>query len=317
MLLLTDLTIVVVNWHTREHVLACVESVFGSGSALSLEVVVVDNASHDGCLEALRAKFPTVSTISADVNLGFAGANNLVVKRAAGRHIMLLNPDTRVSAGALDALVSFADANPDVGILGPLLRNPDGSAQPSAGKLPTLSTELIAQLHLYSFTDWGRPIRPRFTRRGAARLAAQPSAREVGWVSGACLMMRKDVRDSIGLLDQGYFMYVEDTDYCKRAWQAGYRVVYLPTAEIVHYGGVASAQAFSEQYVHGSASMLRYFKKFHPKYAQWLFRGILFAGSISRAAGLLALSAFRGRRADIHVRLQRQVNLIRLALQPS
>lgn len=230
-----DLSIIIVNWNTRDLLAQCLRSVYDAVSNSNFEIIVVDNASADGSPAMLRMQFPQVQLIENRENVGFARANNQAIKRCRGRYVLLLNSDTQVLADSLDKTVRFMDEHPRAGIAGVRLLNPDGTFQASYTPFPTLGREFLM------LTGLGRLlVRPTFpscepqTEIGAQKIN--------GYVEGAYLMARREPVDQVGELDERIFMYADEVDWCYRFAQAGWEVWYLPDVAIVHYGGQSSKQ---------------------------------------------------------------------------
>jgi len=210
---------------------ACLDSLGAQRPTLPAEVWVVDNASTDDSREMVRARYPWVKLIASERNLGFAGANNLAAARAAGRYLLLLNPDTIVPEGALNALAQFAEANPQAAAVGPRLLNADGSWQRSAWRgYPGLAMALSDALYLWKLP--GLPL-ARLSEYLPGELA---QAREVDHLLGACLLIRRAAWDQVGGLDDRFFLFLEETDWCFRARQQGWRVMYTPEVSLTHLG---------------------------------------------------------------------------------
>lgn len=223
-----------------------------------MEVVVVDNGSSDGSAALVERRFSDVTVLALRRNLGFAAANNLGLARCAGRYRLLLNPDCVVHEGALAALVAYADAHPQVGLLGPKLLNADGSLQYSCRRFPTLSALLFRNTPLGRWFP-GNPWAEAYLM--AADDHDRP--RSVDWLSGACLMARAEAIEEIGLLDERFFMYCEDMDWCYRAHRAGWQVHYLPGARVTHLVGRSSDRRPAAMTVEHHRSMARYVCKHH------------------------------------------------------
>lgn len=230
-----DLSIVIVNWNTRDMLRDCLATVFAGLGTLKAEVMVVDNASTDGSLAMLETEFPQVIRIANAENRGFAAANNQALARARGRHMLLLNTDTLVHGDVLSAAVAHLDANPDIGVLGPRVLNRDGSTQVSATAFPTLPRLLGQTLGLNRV-----PALDGYRLSGWDRL----SAREVEVISGCAMFVRAEAMREVGLLDEAFFFYGEETDWCRRFALAGWKVVFAPVGEITHFGG-GSVRALS------------------------------------------------------------------------
>lgn len=263
-----DLSIVILSWNVRDLLRQCLASVFAHQSPLAAEVIVVDNASSDDSPAMVRAEFPQVKLIVNAVNRGYTGGNNDGIAAAAGRYVLILNPDTQVVGDALATLVNYADAHPEAGVIGPQLVNPDGTIQSSRRRFPTLTTALFESTWLQAWAP--RHVRSDYYVHDRPDTETQP----VDWVVGACLLVRREVIDQVGVLDEGFFMYSEELDWCRRIKQAGWQVVYLPPAQVIHYVGKSSEQVATQRHIYFQTSKVRYFRKHHG----------------ARAAGFLRLS---------------------------
>jgi len=252
-----DLSVIIVNWNVRDLLRRCLHSILASLPACQLEIIVVDNGSTDGSAEMVRTEFPQVHLIANPDNRGFTGANNQGLAVARGRYVLLLNPDTEVVGDALETMVAFADAHPDVGVVGPQLLNPDGTVQSSRRRFPTLATALLE-------STWLQPYAPRrLLARYYVLDRPDDEVQDVDWVIGAALMARREAVEQVGPLDEGFFMYSEELDWCRRFRAAGWRVVYLPTARIIHHEGKSSEQVLPARHIHFQTSKIRYFRKYH------------------------------------------------------
>jgi N-acetylglucosaminyl-diphospho-decaprenol L-rhamnosyltransferase len=251
-----DVSIVIVNWNVRDLLRRCLHSI-AQHPVPSTEVIVVDNASTDGSVDMVRAEFPAVHLVVNAGNRGFPAAINQGISLARGRYVLLLNPDTELVGDALGTMVAFADEHLDVGVVGPQLLNPDGSVQPSRRRFPTLATAFFE-------STWLQPCAPR---RLLERyyLSDQPDdeVQDVDWLMGAALMARREGIERVGPMDERFFMYSEELDWCRRFREAGWRVVYLPTAQILHHEGKSSEQVLPARHIHFQTSKVRYFRKYH------------------------------------------------------
>lgn len=259
--MVSDLAIVIVNWNTRDMLRDCLTSLGGEQS-WSYHVIVVDNASTDGSAEMVTREFPQVHLISNKENAGFARANNQGIQAGQGRYVLLLNSDTIVPTGALEQLIRFMDEHSKAGACGPRLLRPDGSPQPYAfGGDPTpgyLLARGLNQLLFHRYLhDW-----------------ATDKVQEVDWVTGACLLVRREAIDQVGLLDESIFMYFEDNDWCLRIRKAGWKVYYNPQAEIVHIGGQSLAQNPAAQAAYHQ-SLIYVYGKHYGLLRRWLLQGLL------------------------------------------
>lgn len=238
-------------------------------STLRVETIVVDNGSIDASVEMVREDFPDVHLIANEDNRGFPAANNQGIAVAEGRYVLLLNPDTEVVGNALETLVTFADAHLDVAIVGPQLLNPDGTVQSSRRRLPTLLTAVFE-------STWLEPWAPRHLLEHY-RVSDQPDdvIQDVDWITGAAMLARREAIEGVGLLDEGFFMYSEELDWCKRFLEAGWRVVYLPAAQIIHHVGKSSEQVVAARHIHFQTSKVRYFRKHQGPLAAGILRWVL------------------------------------------
>jgi N-acetylglucosaminyl-diphospho-decaprenol L-rhamnosyltransferase len=287
---MVDLSIVILSWNVRDLLRQCLESVArnrplsADHPPLATEIIVVDNASGDGSMEMVRAEFPDVRLIANQANRGYTGGNNDGIAAATGRYVMILNPDTRVLDGALTAMVAYADAHSDVGVVGPQLLNPDGSVQSSRRRFPTLMTGLFE-------STWLQPLAPRNVLRRYYVLDQPDDAiQEVDWLFGACFLVRREVIQQVGALDEDFFMYSEEMDWCRRIRQAGWKVVYLPQAQVIHYGGKSSDQVVAQRHIYFQTSKVRYFRKHHGA----LTAGVLRVALLAMYAWQLVLEAAKG-----------------------
>ncbi len=283
-----DLSVIVVTYNSRALTLACVASVLAeqARSRAAIELVIVDNASTDGTADALREVAPAARILVQPANLGFAGGNNVGLAAAAGRYLMLLNSDTEVCTGALDALVAFMEAQPEAGACGPMLVNPDGSLQPTGRDLPTLGSLLLDMTRLYRL--WRRDL---YSQRGRDYRAVAA----VGELSAAALVVRRSAYAQVGGLDTHFFFYYEDVDWCKRIGDAGYRIYYVPTAQVVHQWQGTSRTVSALAYRAGQDSLRYYFRKHYGRMAAVAVQAML----IGKEAALLLTSALRRSRTGM------------------
>ena len=221
-----DMSIVVVCWNNKAYLDPCLKSLYDGGLKSSFDVVVVDNGSTDGSQKMLAEKYPQVKLIQNAGNVGLGKASNQGIEATNGRHVLLLNNDTLVNAPALDVLVEYLDAHPKAGATAGRLLNPDGSFQSGFAPFSTLLEEFLIVTHIGELLWAGYPS------HGDAQ-----EIKETGWMSSACLLVRRTALDQIGLLDEGYFIYGDEADLQYRLNKAGWKVVFLPNSSIVHFGG--------------------------------------------------------------------------------
>jgi N-acetylglucosaminyl-diphospho-decaprenol L-rhamnosyltransferase len=289
-----DLTILIVSWNVREYLAACLDSIHnslnasGSSTNLTTQILIVDSASSDGTVEILRESYtsrnPQIEVLAQSENVGFTRGNNIGLQAARGRYVLLLNPDTVILGDALSQLVAYMDAHPDIGIVGPHTLNTDGSHQSTRRRFPTLVTGVFE-------STWLQPFAPkRVLERFYALDIPDEAVADVDWVQGSALMLRHSVYEQIGGLDEQYTMFSEELDWSKRAKQAGWRVVYLGTARIVHHGGKSTEQVAAHKHIYFQQSKIRYFRKFHGALAASVVRLVLVALYVQQ----LALEAAKG-----------------------
>lgn len=248
-------SIIIVSWNVKELLQKCLKSIFDASEDFDFEVFVVDNASADGSVEMAREKFPQVILIANKKNLGFAKANNLAIKQSIGDYVLLLNPDTELMDNSIKKIVEFLCDNPEIGILGPKLLNPDKTWQPSTRRFPNIWNQLAIILKLPR-------IFPRILDKYLMRDFNGRTAREVDQVMGAAFLIRREVINKIGFLDERYFIWFEEVDYCKMAKKENFKIYYWPGAEIIHYGGESFAKlpTFNKQ-IKYIKSAIKYFIK--------------------------------------------------------
>ena len=253
-----DISIVIVSYNGREHLRRCLQSLAAHPPAVAHEVIVVDNDSRDGSAPMVASEFPHVRLLRMPRNLGFAAGANRGAREASGEAIVLLNPDSEIEADPFAPMLAYLREHVDAGIAAPRLLNPDGSLQLSCRSFPTFS---VALFNRYSLLTRLFP-RNRYSRQYLLSDWHHDSISDVDWVSGACLMVRRSLFEQIGLLDEGYFMYIEDVDLCQRVHRAGYTVVYLPQTSVVHHIGRSSRTLPSRSIVARHRSMWHYYKKY-------------------------------------------------------
>ena len=278
---MVDLSIVIVSWNVRALLRRCLQSVLaeakpGPGDAVfqigdwHVEILVVDNASADGSAEMVRTQFLDVHLIANSDNQGFTAGNNQGLSRARGRYLLLLNPDTEVVDDALAVMLRYAEANAEIGALGAKLLNPDGSIQSSRRRFPTFSTALVESTVVQ---EWCKEN--RILRRYYMTDTDDDEIQQVDWVVGACLLVRRQAYEQVGGLDEGFFMYSEELDWCRRIKVAGWRIVYLPTAAVIHHEGKSSEQVVPARHIYFQSSKVRYFRKHHGAFQAGALRWFL------------------------------------------
>lgn len=262
-----DLGVAIVSFNTRDMLARCLASLIAEiqSTGLSAEICVVDNASHDGSAELVRTAFPNVRLVESPRNLGFAVANNVVLSRwlAAGstppRWILLLNPDTEWTPGALVTLIRALEERPRAGLAGPALRYPDGRFQHAAFRFPGLVQTWLDLFPIPRLMD--HPVNGRYPEA----LYERGEPFQVDFPLGACLLTRGEAAEHVGLLDDGYFLYCEELDWARRFQDAGYRAVCAPRAVLIHHAGASTRQFAGESFSQLWRSRLRYFERHEPR----------------------------------------------------
>lgn len=268
-----DLSIIIVSWNTADLLRECLASVYRHPPACAFDVWVVDNASGDDSAAVVRRQFPRAQLIVNEQNVGFAQANNQAVNQCGGRYVLLLNPDTQVKPGALQALVDFLDAHPAAGAAGSMLLNPDESLQPSCHPMPTLAREFWRLLHLDALWPYGQYAMARWD-------TAVP--RDVDVIQGASFLIRRAVLDRIGFLDGAYFMYSEEVDLCYRLQQHGWRLFWVPASRVIHYGGQSTRQAAEKMFLELYRGKILFFRKHYGARTARLYKGVLVLAALPR-----------------------------------
>lgn len=271
----TFLSIIIVSYNARGHLEDCLRSLLSAPPVTPHEIVVVDNASTDGSARIVRDRFPHVTVIEQPRNMGFAAGNNVGIRATSGTLILLLNNDTIVPAGAIDALVGRLLARPEVAVAGPRLTDGNGRTELSFGRMISPFAELRQKLTLQMYrrnVAWVSRRVERDTQR----------EHEVDWVSGACLLVRREDAVKVGLLDERYFLYTEDVDFCAAIRATGRRVIFTPAAHVVHLGGRSRATAPATMNVAYRKSQLAFYEKHHRAWAPVLRAYLRLKGELPR-----------------------------------
>jgi len=307
------ISVVIVNWNTVDYLRQCLTSMLSRKHEHPLEIIVVDNGSSDGSPEAVRREFPEVILIQNGCNLGFAKANNIGIRRATGRYICLINSDVVVHEGCLDRLCSYMDQNPSIGVLGPRVFNSDLTLQPSCRQFPTLWNSACRALALDT-------VFPRWPLFGGYLMTfwQHDTPKSVDALSGCFWMVRKETFDSVGLLDESFYIYGEDIDFCKRCQIKGSEIVYYPDATAVHFGGASSSRLPVKFEVENLKATLHYWGKHHSRPAQAAYTLIRMFTHLRRMLhGLVFCSIRPSKREDLLVELKANSACLRWLFRPS
>lgn len=248
-----DLSIIILNYKSRGLLKQCLKGILQQHIELTYEIIVVDNYSHDGCDEMMRREFAQIQFIQSGANGGFAVGNNIGIRRSQGKYVLVLNPDIAVLSNAIERMYRFMEEHPKVGLCAPKLLNPDGTIQTSCRQFPSILTIALRRSPLGKL-PWAKRALRRFLMLDWDHNDNRP----VDWVLGACMMVRRSAMEKVGLMDERFFLYFEDVDWCRRFWHAGYPVMYLGAeAELVHYHQRLSAES------HGLSGIFSYPTRVH------------------------------------------------------
>lgn len=282
-----DLSVVVVTYRSQAHIADCLRSIDRARGGLTLDVLVVDNASDDGTIDAARAAAPWARIVPTGDNLGYAKAVNIGLRESAGAYVLVLNPDSVVEPTAIAALHDWLAAHPRCGIAGPLIRNPDGSIEYTARSFPNAAAFLFNRYSL--LTRWwpGNP----WSRRYLLSDWDHRSPRSVDWVTGACMLVRREAVAQAGGMDEAYFMFNEDVDWCHAMKDAGWSVDFVPAAGVVHHVGASRQKVADKVILERHRGMLHYFRKYHRPHP--LLAAVVGAALMLRARLLLVHNARR------------------------
>jgi N-acetylglucosaminyl-diphospho-decaprenol L-rhamnosyltransferase len=266
----SDLSIIIISYNVEALLAACLDSILASpvainvpdGNKPTIEIIVIDSASRDNSVAMIREHYPQVKLFAYDENIGFVKGNNIGFEAAQGHYLFMLNPDTEVLGDAIPQMIAYLDANPAVGIVGSHTLNTDGSHQSTRRRFPTKALAFFE-------STWLQPFAPK-AMLDNFMVVDKPNdgIYEVDWVQGSALMARREIFEQIGGLDTGFVMYSEELDWCKRAKDAGWKIIYMGTVYIKHHLGQSSEQVGAHKHIWFQQSKIRYFRKHH---------GVLFA----------------------------------------
>jgi GT2 family glycosyltransferase len=308
-----DLSIIIVSWNAKAYLAECLQSLTRETSRHHSEIIVVDNASTDGSPELVRQHFPHVKLICNESNLGFARANNIGIRQSAGGYVFLLNSDVKVLEGCFGSMYAYMERHPKIGMLGPKILNPDGTLQRSCKGFPTLWNSFCRALSLDT-------VFPRSKLFGRRLMTYWPHDAICGVeaLSGCFWMVRREALGRVGLLDEDFFMYAEDIDWCKRFHEAGWGVVFFPHARAIHYGGASSSNAPVRFYLEMQRADLKYWEKHHGWSARAGYLLTVWVHHLVRVMGQAALYILQpSRRPEALPKIKRSIAAIRWLLDVS
>lgn len=292
-----EVSIIIVSWNAREYLIGCLMSLYAEDLPWA-EIIAVDNGSSDGSLEAVEELFPEVRLIRSDENLGFAKANNIGIMASSGRYVCLMNSDVVVLGNCLETLKARMDSDPSAGLVCPKVLNPDMTLQPTCRRFPSIKGALLSAIGLDSMN-----------------YMPHDSVMEAEAVSGCFMLARRTAIDRTGLLDERFFFYAEDKDWCRRIKNSGWKIIYLPEAKAVHYGGSSSSAAPVRFYIELHKANLKYWRKHHGSARAAVYLAIVMlhqALRIGSAAVVFALVP--GRRTSEASKVKRSAACLRWLL---
>jgi len=309
--MMMDLSVIIVSWNAKEYLQKCLESLIPETMTHVTEIIVVDNASTDGSPEMVKERFPHVKLICNDANLGFAKANNIGIKQSKGKYICLINSDVVVLRGCIDRMLDYMNQHLEIGMLGPKILNPDRTLQPSCMGFPTIWNVFCRALALDT-------LFPRSRLFGGRLMTFWPhnNVCRVEVLNGCFWMVRREALNKVGLLDENFFMYGEDIDWCKRFHDAGWMVVFFPDAQVIHYGGGSSSNAPVRFYLEMQRADLQYWKKHHsrPAWIGYLLITLLY--QIVRISGQTVIYILKpSKRRQANLKIKRSVACIQWFLR--
>lgn len=284
---LMELSTVIVNYRSRDDLLECLAALAADTTGMAHETVIVDNSPGDGALDAVAARFPDARGIANAENVGFARAVNQGIAASTGAFVLLMNPDCVIAKGSVPVLLAHLRAHPRTAIAGPRIVDSDGALQLSARSFPTHLTFLFNR---YSLLTRLFPNNP-WSRRYLLTDWDHRSTREVDWLSGACMLVRREAIAEVGGMDERFFMFNEDVDWCRRMKLSGWKVTYVPEAEVVHHIGASKGKVATKVIVERHRGMIHYFHKHHP--ANPIVTLIADGLIMLRAGLMLTANAFR------------------------
>jgi len=306
-----DISIIIVSWNVSELLCKCLKSIYTNANGLSLQVIVVDSGSADDSCDMVRGVFPQVELFDMQKNVGFPAGNNIGIQAAVGRNIYLLNPDTEIIGDALRTMLDKIESDTQLGLIGSWLQYPDGTIQSSRRRFPTVWTGLFE-------STWLEPYAPKSVLdHYLMREQADDRPCEVDWVMGASMFASRQAVEAVGGLDEGYFMYSEELDWCKRIKEAGFKIIWSPDAKVVHHLGATSDQASTRRHINFNRAKLRYFRKYHGIGASGVIRTVLL-GNFAAQILIEGVKWLFGHRRDLRQqRMGAYWQVLRSGLRPA
>ena len=308
-----SVSVIIVSWNARDYLAQCLRSLSDGACRYPMEVVVVDNASTDGSPEMVTRDFASVRLIRNESNLGFARANNVGIRTSTGKYLCLVNSDVRVLPECITRLVEYCEAHPKTGMAGPRILGGDGRLQRSCMGFPSVWNMFCRALALDS-------LAPRCQVFGGYLLPywEHDAVRPVDILNGCFWLIRREAVEAVGLLDENFFMYAEDMDWCKRFSLRGWQVMFVPSAEAIHYGGKSSASAPVRFFIEKQRAALHYWTKHHGWLAQQCYFWTACLEHALRVLGHFgALCTRRGSAEEQRLKIKRGFECLRWMLSAS
>jgi GT2 family glycosyltransferase len=286
-----DLSVVIINYKSREPLIACLDALLADvrGSGFAVDVLVIDNASGDGSIEMLAERYPSIRRIANPENVGYARAVNQGIRETAGPYLLVLNPDCEAHPGALRVMRDYLDAHPGTAMVGPRMLNTDGTLEFSARAFPTPWTFLFNRYSLLTRLFPGNP----WSRRYLLSDWDHSTPRDIGWLSGACMLVRRAAIEKVGGMDETFFMFNEDVDWCRRMQLGGWANTYVPAAAFTHHIGASKGKVAPKVIWSRHLGMIHYLHKHHPTH--FAFEALAAVIIMSRAMVMLAGNALKNR----------------------
>ncbi len=305
-----EISFIVVSWNAKEYLSKSLASIEKETAGLNSEIIVVDNASSDGSAEMVRERFPQVRLIVNGENLGFAKANNIGIRQSHGRYLALVNSDVEVLPGCMGLMIGYMGKHVETGIMGPQMLDSDGKVQRSCMGFPTIWNSFCRALALDT-------IFPKSRIFGGFEMTYWPhdSTREVDIINGCFWLVRRSALEQVGGLDERFFIYGEDMDWCRRFWDRGWKVMYLHRARAVHYGGASSSNAPVKFFIEMNRANLKYWAKHHSRLAQTGYLAIIMLHYLIRYFGAsFQYVAWPSSRPDAGFKIKRAAALLKWLL---
>jgi len=286
-----DVSIIIVNWNTRELLRNCLKSIYENTCEADYEIIVVDNASDDGSADMVRSSFSDVRLITNTANRGLAAANNQGIRISEGRYVLLLNSDTVICDGSIDKMVRYADARPRAAVFGCQVWENEDTIQPTSFRHPSLLNVILRMLGLARMFKYNR-----FFGREMMLWWRRDTARQVDVISGMFMLVRREAIEQVGLMDESYFLYYEESDWCYRFSKAAWKVLFWPGAKIIHLdgGNKSSDQNALKMKIQYHKSMLIFFRKHYGLINSILARLLMSVDAALRCAGCTTAIVFNG-----------------------